>query len=328
MKTQSFPEGFRLRSASSGFSYHNGPIYHGADGKIYERGIIVEKKHCNAAGVAHGGMLMALADSAMGGAAYLVGEGAPTLTLQMHAQFLKTIQEGWWLEARAETEHSTPGMIFCKASLYAKESPQAQKEQTVLRAGGVFRRLRKDRADAFNKVVLGSKEEQLRLLKKEQETRKEEKREETRALDLSKDFRAREVRSPFLGHNGPIYEKIKSSGNSYELAMPLLERHCNGMGIAHGGMLMTLADCAMIGALIARGVPRPVYTVQTDMRFLDVTKIGQNLHAVARVERQTGHLGFCSLEMRNERRKVLLGSGVFRLKSDAGISSDLPQVRE
>src|SRR3546814_11452202 len=44
----------------------------------------------------------------------------------------------------------------------------------------------------------------------------------------------------FLGHVGPIWERVDEEGVT--LAFQATQKHANLRGVAHGGMLMTLAD--------------------------------------------------------------------------------------
>ena len=60
------------------------------------------------------------------------------------------------------------------------------------------------------------------------------------------------VNSPFLSSLGPLY--VKGEGSGGVVAMRIDEKHLNTRGVAHGGMLVTLADSAL-GIVIAMSQP-------------------------------------------------------------------------
>ena len=63
--TVEIPEGFKvLRRASSRFLSSLGPLYAKEEGSGVVIGLRIDERHLNTRGVAHGGMLVTLADSA------------------------------------------------------------------------------------------------------------------------------------------------------------------------------------------------------------------------------------------------------------------------
>ena len=49
--------------------------------------------------------------------------------------------------------------------------------------------------------------------------------------------------SPFLDHNGPFFQK--RIGKQLIVGFKVLDKHVNGRGYAHAGILMTMADIAI-----------------------------------------------------------------------------------
>ena len=57
-------------------------------------------------------------------------------------------------------------------------------------------------------------------------------------------------RGAFTTHNGPYY--VKQSDTGVIQAFHALARHCNGVGLIHGGMLSAFLDGLLAGGRAAR----------------------------------------------------------------------------
>ena len=129
------PEGFRPSRSRSVYSQGLGPFYFRADEDCFRQGIRVRSRHCNGAGVVHGGMLSTLADNTMAAAAY-TQIGARSLTIQMSLEFISAVRPGAWLEAVAQVSSTTLTMVFCEADMFVGD-------RLVMKATGIFRRPRR-----------------------------------------------------------------------------------------------------------------------------------------------------------------------------------------
>lgn len=89
-------------------------------------------------------------------------------------------------------------------------------------------------------------------------------------------FLADDGRGPFTRHNGPVYRK--DDGSVVEVGLHVLDRHCNGMGFLHGGMISAFADGALAWA-VWREARRSSVTVQLSLDFLDIVRLGDWLVA-------------------------------------------------
>jgi uncharacterized protein (TIGR00369 family) len=104
-----------------------GPVH--ARGDVL--GLLIEERHLNPAGTAHGGLLATLVDSALGHAIRdEMDEGRPA-TVSLTTDFLGAVQEGDWVEARAEVERLGGSLAFADCSLRVGE-------REVVRARAVF----------------------------------------------------------------------------------------------------------------------------------------------------------------------------------------------
>ncbi len=294
------PPDFSLGRSHGPYSSRNGPFYHSREKAVFKQGFRVQARHCNGMGRAHGGMIMTLADSVMGSRAYFAS-GQVSVTVQLGARFLDSAREGAWVEAHATERHLTRNLVFCDAALYERQNEGGKGEKILAQTAGVFHRMR-GAAERLRKRAYPSAEPA-------------DSFPDPPRISPPKGFRLRAVKSPFLEANGPFFEKHDAESDkdsAYHVRMPVLRRHCNRMGVAHGGMMMTLADSVLIGAA-ARRFGRPILTVQMEARLLSAARLGDMLEARAWNERSGGRLAFCNLEIKRGDRLVLLGSGVFRL---------------
>jgi uncharacterized protein (TIGR00369 family) len=107
-----------------------------AVGPLFERdgvlGLEVQERHLNAAGTCHGGLLATLVDSALGRAVRgELDEGGRPATVSLTTDYLGAVEEGDWVEARAEVERLGGSLAFADCSLRVGE-------REVVRARAVF----------------------------------------------------------------------------------------------------------------------------------------------------------------------------------------------
>jgi uncharacterized protein (TIGR00369 family) len=109
----------------------------GPDGVVLQGGWADE--HCTAAGVLHGGYLMALADSAAATLAFLnVPEGATTSTIEGKTNFLAAVREGT-VTARAQLVHRGRTTIVVQTDVTddaGRLVSRTLQTQAVLQGGG------------------------------------------------------------------------------------------------------------------------------------------------------------------------------------------------
>lgn len=127
------PEGFTaLRRGSSPFLSALGPLYAKNEGKGVVIGLRIEHKHLNTRGVAHGGMLVTLADSALGIAiAMSRTPPLPMVTVNLSTDFADVAREGDWVEARVDIQKMGKRLAFANCHLWVGE-------KRILRASGIF----------------------------------------------------------------------------------------------------------------------------------------------------------------------------------------------
>jgi uncharacterized protein (TIGR00369 family) len=72
----------------------------------------VGEKHLNPNGIVHGGMLMTLADQALGIMVWRSIDQKPCATITLNCNFLAPAKLGDWLEARAEITRRGRSVVF------------------------------------------------------------------------------------------------------------------------------------------------------------------------------------------------------------------------
>lgn len=117
-------------------------------------------------------------------------------------------------------------------------------------------------------------------------------------------------RGAFTTHNGPYYAKPSDTG--VVQAFYALGRHCNGVGLIHGGMLSAFLDGLLAGAA-GRESGATAVTVHLSIDFLDMGRAGDWVIGEARVTRATRDLAFVEGHARVHGRDLARASGVFKL---------------
>lgn len=116
----------------------------------------------------------------------------------------------------------------------------------------------------------------------------------------------------FISVVGPLY--AKSVGADLVLAFRVEQRHCNPMGICHGGMLSTFADMTLaIGANHAEKLGRFLPTVSLACDFLAPAPLGCWVEGRTQVLRITRNLVFAQCLISADGTLALRSSGVLKL---------------
>tara|TARA_R110002167_G_scaffold144999_2_gene335842 strand:- start:60 stop:512 length:453 start_codon:yes stop_codon:yes gene_type:complete len=131
-KDKAAPDGFGPVEAESPYSSLIGPVYENA--AAMSRGFRVEAKHINNAGIAHGGMLMSIADMTLA-RGVRDANGGPGVTVRMVSDFHGPARLGDWVEGHAKVTRMTRTMVFVSAEIVASG-------RLIMTATGIFRRLR------------------------------------------------------------------------------------------------------------------------------------------------------------------------------------------
>jgi uncharacterized protein (TIGR00369 family) len=130
--------------------------------------------------------------------------------------------------------------------------------------------------------------------------------------DIPEGFKALNRGGQFLAQLGPLY--LRKAGDQYIIGLRIEERHTNIRGIAHGGMLLTLADSALgIVLSSSRTPPQPMVTVNLSTDFVESANPGDWVEAHVDIQRVGKRLAFANCYLMVGERRILRASGVFAL---------------
>lgn len=127
------------------------------------------------------------------------------------------------------------------------------------------------------------------------------------------DFIEIERTERFSGLIGPWYEKKDPNDSSARiLAIKIEEKHTNLWGVAHGGLLVTLADSAL-GYSLARATspPQNLVTVSLNSDFLSSPKPGDFVEAHVKVLKVGARMSFGECQLKVGEKVMFRSSGVF-----------------
>lgn len=110
---------------------------------------------------------------------------------------------------------------------------------------------------------------------------------------------------------GPLWSR--RTEDSWEYGLSVETQHQNGIGIAHGGMLVTFMDQAM--SLIAWNAAgrQPCATIQLDTHFVSPARAGDFLVANIEMIRQTTSLIFLRGTLSVKGECIMSAQGVMKI---------------
>ncbi len=136
MTTYPIPSGYKLVEHTGPFLREVGPLYYRREGQDLMVGLRLTERHSNSRGVVHGGMLLAMADTALGMALYHSRTPPqPIATVSLNAEFLDSAVPGDWVEGKVEILRVGSRLAYANCLLYVGE-------RRIMRAAGVFALMR------------------------------------------------------------------------------------------------------------------------------------------------------------------------------------------
>jgi len=124
-------------------------------------------------------------------------------------------------------------------------------------------------------------------------------------------FRMMDGRGHFSSHNGPyFYQEGRETGAGQ--AFFALDRHANGLGLVHGGMLTAFMD-GLLAAAVFRETRKISVTIHLSVDFLHMARVGEWVFGESHVTRATRDVAFVEGRAYVGRHDVVRASGVFKL---------------
>jgi len=116
-------------------------------------------------------------------------------------------------------------------------------------------------------------------------------------------------RGQFTEHVGPYFHHPDGM-----LAFFALGRHCNSLGVLHGGMVSSFLDSVLAGAA-ARATGKTPVTMHLSIDFLDMGRPGHWVLGEGSLTRAMGDIAYVEGALRMGRRRLARATGVFKLMS-------------
>lgn len=124
----------------SGFNAHTGPMYFASAGENeWFVTLELDERHMNHGGFCHGGVLLTLADTSMGTAAFEAAGKRFCATVGLQSHFIAMAKRGQTLIAHARLDRMAGGLAFMQAELHAGG-------RLCMRASGIWKVLARERA--------------------------------------------------------------------------------------------------------------------------------------------------------------------------------------
>jgi uncharacterized protein (TIGR00369 family) len=117
-------------------------------------------------------------------------------------------------------------------------------------------------------------------------------------------------RGPFTDYNGPFYHKPNPS--LVEHGFFVLPRHCNSLGIAHGGMLASFID-GMLGHAVSADAKATAVTIHLSIDYLSMARMGEWVQGEARLTRRTRDVAFAEARVFVGAKDVTRATAVFKI---------------
>jgi uncharacterized protein (TIGR00369 family) len=138
------PAGFVALPEAKGHIGVVGPLYlrheRGPERDLVQLGFRVEPRHCNPAGILHGGMMATFADMLLPLSAHRLSRAAaghflPTVSLQL--DYLAPAPQDAWIHGEAQVLRATRSLLFMQGLVWA-DGHLAARTSGVLKIGPTF----------------------------------------------------------------------------------------------------------------------------------------------------------------------------------------------
>jgi uncharacterized protein (TIGR00369 family) len=146
-------------------------------------------------------------------------------------------------------------------------------------------------------------------------------------LDVPQGFRPLNLSaSGFISGNGPLYA-LRDGDGIVHIGLRIEERHCNPVGVCHGGMLATLADMVLgFGVAVQADVDSFMPTVSLACDYLAPAPLGAWVEGTAHVHRKTRNLAFGDCLITANGEPCLRGNGILKIPSKNPANFSLAKI--
>ena len=129
---------------------------------------------------------------------------------------------------------------------------------------------------------------------------------------MSKDFEQISIKPGFMKHNGGILFR-NISETEYEFKSTINQNHLNAAGITHGGYISALIDAGAGTAAHRSAENAPCVTISLDLKFIGVTKKGDEIIGFTKIQKKTKSLIFLICHLQCNKKIIASASGVWKI---------------
>ena len=129
---------------------------------------------------------------------------------------------------------------------------------------------------------------------------------------MSEKFEQISLKQGFMKHNGGVMFR-NISVNEYEFKSTINENHLNTAGITHGGYLSALVDAGAGTAAHRAADNAPCVTISLDLKFIGISKIGDEILGHVKILKKTKSLIFLFCELKSNNKIITSASGVWKI---------------
>ncbi|MFL2901559.1 MAG: PaaI family thioesterase [Candidatus Pelagibacter sp.] len=129
---------------------------------------------------------------------------------------------------------------------------------------------------------------------------------------MSKEFQQISLNPGFMKHNGGLMFR-NISETEYEFKSTINENHLNAAGITHGGYLSALIDAGAGTAAHRSAENAPCVTISLDLKFIGVSKVGDEIKGNVKILKKTKTLIFLFCELKCQNKIIASASGIWKI---------------
>ena len=129
---------------------------------------------------------------------------------------------------------------------------------------------------------------------------------------MSEKFEQISLSQGFMKHNGGVMFR-SISDTEYEFKSTINNNHLNAAGITHGGYLSALIDAGAGTAAHRSADNAPCVTISLDLKFIGVSKLGDEIFGNVKILKKTKTLIFLFCELRCKNKIITSASGIWKI---------------
>ena len=129
---------------------------------------------------------------------------------------------------------------------------------------------------------------------------------------MDKEFEQISTKPGFMKHNGGLLFR-SISDTEYEFKSTINKNHLNAAGITHGGFLSALIDAGAGTAAHRSAGNAPCVTISLDLKFIDTTKIDDEIIGFTKIQKKTNSLVFLNCYLKNKDKIIASASGIWKI---------------